>query len=87
MEQVRQQEINEFMMITSCEDAGVAMEILSITNNLEVVQLGRHRALLRILRPLPIAGRAEEPKSRESGQRAPGSAGSEQEAIHRNQRE
>jgi len=37
MEQIRQQEMSEFMMITNCEDAGIAMEILSITNNLEVV--------------------------------------------------
>lgn len=55
MEQIRHQEINEFMMITNCEDAGIAMEILSITNNLEVSQLGCDHSLFRVLRAPTVA--------------------------------
>ncbi len=46
MEEVRQQQINEFMSITGCEDAGMALEIISITSNLEVDLTGCHSYIL-----------------------------------------
>ena len=68
MEQIRHQEINEFMMITNCEDAGIAMEILSITNNLEVSQLGCDNSLFRVLRAPTVTWHANESETGKSSE-------------------